>query len=232
MQQVFKPFLAVVLLLATTLSCALPGTRGTPTPRPAPTPEGDVITFSAPYTFELAPGRAIPGTQIVYIQASNDLYEFSINGLQSYRQLGDSLAWRGIIAPGVMGDYRLRLQSSFRDPLLAEGDVTLTVFNPGPVEIPPTQTPPGDIYFSGIDVHYAVPVDRRIPGTTLVYVGEQNEVAELSGTAGYPFFALDDSLLWSGKLRENIYLRYNVRINNLDEAWLELQGTAEIWIEE
>ena len=69
-------------------------------------------------------------------------------------------------------------------------------------------------------------------GTTLIYEGEQNGVAELSGTAGYPFFALDDSLLWSGKLRENVYLRYNVRISSLDEAWLELQGTAEIWIEE
>lgn len=221
----------LLLLLGTALACTLPGIRSTPTPRPAPTPEGDAITFTAPYTFDLRPGNTIPGTQIKFVQGS-EVYELSINGLQAYRQIGDSLAWRGIIAPGVLGDYRLRLQSSFRQPLQAQGEVTLTIFNPSPVEIPPTQLPPGNLYFSNIAVHYAVPVERRIPGTTLVYEGEQNQVAELSGTAGYPFFALDDSLLWSGKLRENVYIRYNVRISDLDEEWLELQGTVELWIEE
>lgn len=241
MQQLLKPFyqtlrlqtlpLLLLLLLGTALACTLPGAQVTPTPRPSPTPEGDAISFTASSIFSLSPGSTIPGTQIRFVQG-NDVYEFSINGLQAYRQLGDSLAWRGIIAPGVLGDYRLHLQSSFRDPLQAQGDVTVTIFNPSPVEIPPTQLPPGNLYFSDINVHYAVPVDRRIPGTTLVYEGEQNQVAELSGTAGYPFFALDDSLLWSGKLRENVYIRYNMKINNLDDEWLELGGTAELWIGE
>jgi hypothetical protein len=241
MQQGSKPYqqathwqaltLLFLLLLAMTLACTLPSIRGEPTPRPSPTPEGDTITFTAPYTFDLSAGITIPGTQIKFIQGS-DVYELSINGLQAYRQIGDSLAWRGIIAPGVLGNYRLRLQSSFREPLQAQGEVILTIFNPSPVEIPPTQLPPGNLYFNNISVFYSVPVDGRIPGTTLVYEGEQNQVAELSGTAGYPFFALDDSLLWSGKLRDNVYVRYNVQITNLDEEWLDLQGTAEIWIEE
>lgn len=237
MQQLAKPTsrlfsLLLLLLLGSSFSCALPGFQQTPTPRPAPTPEGDLITFAAPFTIELRPGSTITGTQIEYIQGNDDVYEFSINGLQAYRQLGDSLSWRGVIAPGVFGDYRLRLQSSFLEPLQAQGEVVLTVFNPAPVEIPPTETPPGDLYVNDISVSYAVPADHRIPGTTLVYEGEQNQVAELSGTVGYPYFALNDSLLWSGKLRENVYIRYNLQISNLDEAWLELNGTAEIWIVE
>ena len=213
------------------IACTIPGVRGTPTPRPSPTPEGDTITFVAPYAYDLRAESTIPGTQITFI-GGDEVYELSINGLQAYRQIGDSLAWRGIIAPGVLGDYRLRLRTSFLEPLQAEGQVTLTIFNPDPVEIPPTQVPPGNLYFNDISVHYMVPVERRIPGTTLVFEGERNQVAELSGTVGYPFFALDDSLIWSGKLRENVYIRYNVRISSLDEEWLELQGTAEIWVEE
>lgn len=221
--------LLIVLLAVTTLACAVPGLNPAPTPPPQATPEGDTLYLNARYNAPLQPGSAVPGTRIVYVQTVGDLHEFTIDGLQAYRQPGDSLTWRGVVAPGVFGDYRLRLQSDFLGRLEAEGPVELAILNPAPVEVPPTQTPAAAIHVSGITANYYVPQGARIPGTTLVYEGLQNDLAELSGTAGYPFFAADDSLLWSGQLRDNVYIRYDLRISALDEEGLALTGTAELW---
>lgn len=230
MRNVFRHTLLVIFLLgSSTLACALPGVNGTPTPPPSPTPEGDTLTFRAPYTAVLDPGTRIPGTRIVYVQSVDDLHELSIDGLQAYRRVGDSLAWRGVVAPGVFGDYRLRLRSDFLGRLQAEGQVDVTILNPTPVEIPPTQSPVAAIHFEGIPVNYFVPEAHRIPGTTLVYEGIQSDLAELSGTAAYPFFARDDSLLWLGKVRDNVHIRYNLRVEDLNEQGLSLSGTAQLW---
>lgn len=221
--------LFIVLLTVTSLACVIPGLNPDPTPPPDPTPVGDTLFFSATYNTPLEPGMRIPGTRIVYVQTVADLHEFSIDGLQAYRQVGDSLTWRGVVAPGVFGDYRLRLRGDFLGRLQAEGQVELAIFNPAPVEIPPTETPQDAIHVGGIASSYYVPQGARIPGTTLIFEGLQNDLAELSGTAGYPFFALEDSLLWSGKLRENVYIRYTLRVSSLTEDGLGLTGTAELW---
>lgn len=230
MAKLLRQFGLLILLLALpSLACAVPGISLNPTPPPEPTPEGDTLFFEARYEAPLEPGSTIPGTRIVYVQAVDDLHEFTIDGLQAYRQPGDSLTWRGIVAPGVFGDYRLRLRSDFLGRLQAEGQVELAILNPTPVEIPPAQIPPAAIHVAGVVAGYYVPRGARIPGTTLVYEGLRNDLAELSGTAGYPFFAAEDSLLWSGKLRDNVYIRYNLRVSSLDENGLALTGTAELW---
>lgn len=221
--------LLIILLAASTLACGVPGLNPAPTPPPEATPEGDTLFLSANYNASLEPGSAIPGTRIVYVQAVSDLHEFTIDGLQAFRRPGDSLTWRGVVAPGVFGDYRLRLRSDFLGRLAAEGQVELAILNPAPVEVPPTQTPAAAIYVDGITANYYVPQGARIPGTTLVFEGIQNGLAELSGTAGYPFLAADDSLLWSGQLRDNVYIRYDLRVSSLDEDGLALTGTAELW---
>lgn len=224
-----KISLLIMLLALPTLACAVPQISLNPTPPPEPTPEGDILFFNANYSVPLEPGATVPGTRIHYVQEMGELHEFTIDGLQAIRQPGDSLTWRGIIAPGVFGDFRLRLRGDFIGRLQAEGQVELAIFNPTPIEIPPTQTPQAAINMQGIVVDYYVPQGARIPGTTLIYEGMRNDLAELSGTAGYPFFAREDSLLWSGKLRDNVYIRYNLRVAGLDENGLALRGTAELW---
>lgn len=219
----------IFLLAMTTLACAVPGISLNPTPPPQPTPEGDTLFFRAAYTTPLEPGTAVPGTRIIYVQNVDALHEFTIDGLQAYRQPGDSLTWRGVVAPGVFGDYRLRLRADFLGRLQAEGEVELAILNPSPVEVPPTQTPAGAIHVQGITINYYVPQGARIPGTTLIYEGLRNDLAELSGTASYPFFAREDSLLWTGKLRDNVTVRYNLRVSSLEEEGLALTGTAELW---
>lgn len=230
MAKLMKQFGLLVLLLAlSNMACAIPGINFNPTPPPQPTPEGDTLFFRATYSTPLEPGSTVPGTRIVYVQPMGDLHEFTIDGLQAIRQPGDSLTWRGVIAPGVFGDYRLRLRADFLGRLQAEGPVEVAILNPTPVEIPPTQTPETAINIQGIAADYYVPQGARIPGTTLIYEGMRNDLAELSGTAGYPFFAREDSLLWSGKLRDNVYIRYNLRVSSLNEDGLSLTGTAELW---
>jgi hypothetical protein len=227
-----QAIIILLLLLSASLACAVPGINSEPTPPPQPTPEGDTIYYTAPYEVVLEPGVTIPGTRVTYVQMVGDVHEISIDGLRAYRQVGDSITWRGVIAPGLFGDYRLRLSSDFRGRLLAEGEVALAVFNPDPIEVPPTQSPNGSLHFQGIPITYHVPEGYRVPGTTLVYQGIRNDLAELSGTASYPYFALDDSLLWLGMLRENVFVRYNVRVAGLNESGLTLSGTAEVWASE
>ncbi|MDX1664188.1 MAG: hypothetical protein R3272_10355 [Candidatus Promineifilaceae bacterium] len=219
-------------LLLPVLACTIPGTNATPTPPLTPTPPGDTLFFTTPYSIRMEPGEEVPGTEIFYVGRAGNLYELTVEGLEAFRSSGDSLTWQGVVAPAVVGGYRLRLQELSADALQLEGDVNLAIFNPAPVEIPPTSTPQGSIYFGPIPVNYVVPEGARIPGTTLVYVGAEDEIAQLSGTAAYPYFALDDSLLWLGKLRENIFIRYNVRIIALNEHGLWLDGIAELWVAE
>jgi hypothetical protein len=77
-----------------------------------------------------------------------------------------------------------------------------------------------------------------VPGSTIVYEttvtqgeGQQaTELARLSGTSGYPYLALGDSLVWTGRVRENVYVRYSMRVTTLNEYGLRLSGTAELWI--
>ncbi|MDX1687772.1 MAG: hypothetical protein R3248_07295 [Candidatus Promineifilaceae bacterium] len=234
MRQRLQPTLFLIIALITAaLACAIPGTGGTPTPPPSPTPVGDTIFFTAPYAITLEPGTTIPGTEITFVQQMDALYELRVEGLRAVRQDGDALTWRGIVAPGVFGTYRLRLRSPLVGQLRAEGDVDLAVLNPAPVELPPTDTPPaGSVHYNSIPVQYFVPEGHRIPGSTLVYDGQEDGIARLSGTAGYPYFALDASILWLGKLRENVYIRYNTRVSSLNENGLGLTGTAELWVTE
>lgn len=234
MRRTFQPTLfLIVALAAVALSCAIPGASRTPTPPPPPTPPGDTIFFTAPYAITLEPGTTIPGTEITFVQQVDTVYELQVEGLRAVRQDGDALTWRGVVAPGVYGTYRLRLRSPLVGQLQAEGDVDLAIFNPAPVELPPTNSPPaGSVYYNNIPVQYFVPEGHRIPGSTLVYEGQEDGIARLSGTAGYPYFALDASILWLGKLRENVYIRYNTRVASLNEHGLGLTGTAELWIAE
>lgn len=227
-----RAVLVLGLLWLSSMACAVPSFNREPTPPPEPTPEGDTILFTAPYEAPLQVGATIPGTNVRYVQSVGDVHELSIDGLQAYRQVGDSVTWRGIVAPGVYGDYRLRLRSTLGGGLHAEGEVSLAVLNPAPVEIPPTESPQAAIHFAGIPVNYFVPEGYRVPGTTLVFQGVQNDLAELSGTASYPFFARDDSLLWLGQLRDNVHVRYNLRVSSMSESGLGLTGTAELWATE
>ena len=92
--------------------------------------------------------------------------------------------------------------------------------------------------FSNVVVNYTVPVGYQIPGTTMTYEGieargqggQLTDFARLGGTAGYPYLAFGDSLVWVGKLLDNVYIRYNLRVTSMTDEALRLTGTAELWV--
>lgn len=226
------------LLALVTLACAVPGFDADK-PNATPTAVGDTMYFNIPaYTYQLSPGEAIPGTGLRYKDRQGDAYEVSIDGQTTLKRSGDSFYWSGVLAPGVFANYNLRLTTSVFGSMPVAGPVEIIVLNPVPVEVTSVPVTENTMAFSNIVADYIVPVGYTIPGTSLVYEGieergqggQLTDFARLSGTSGYPYLALGDSLVWTGKLHENIYVRYNLRVTSVKEDNLRLSGTAELWV--
>jgi hypothetical protein len=193
----------------------------------------DYLTYLVPvYSITLKPGENIPGTQLYFVAQDGSRYNVTIDGLAAVKQAGDSFNWIGVTAPGVIGRFNLRLSPTLRGgDLLAAGPVELSVLNPIAVELDGVTAPNNIRYtFDNIAVQYLVPIGDRIPGTTLVYEGRTDQGAELSGTNRYPFLSRGDSLLWTGRLRGNVVVRYNLRVATLGDDSIRLLGTADLWI--
>jgi hypothetical protein len=224
----------VLLLGLASIACAfLPDESPTPEPTSEPTLPDNILSFLVPlYSTTLEPGERVPGTQMGYVGQSGDTYNVSIDGLQVAKRIGDSFTWRGIVAPGVLARYDLRLSPTFvSDSLLVGGPIELFVFNPVAVELPNIDaTSRAVLHFDNMAVDFSVPRGGKVPGTSLVYEGQTEQGAQLSGTAGYPYRALGDSLIWIGRLRGNVIVRYNLRISAITEDSLRLIGTADLWV--
>lgn len=239
MRQQTRAIVATILLLAlSAFACTVPS-LGPSEPGATPTPLGDTITFFLPaYTYNLEPGETVPGTRLHYVGRSGDAYEVRIDGLLARKQTGDSFIWNGVLAPGVYANYNLRLTTAVFGALPVAGSVKIVVFNPEPVELNATPNLDNAFHYSNIVVNHVIPAGRSIPGTTLVYEGvvtqgegdATSRLAQLSGLNGYPYLALGDSLTWTGRLRGNVIVRYNLRVAAIDEDNLRLAGTADLWI--
>jgi len=210
-----------------------------PTPVGSPTPMGDSISYLIPaYSQNLKPGETVPGTQLTYVGSSEAGHEVTIGGQQAFKKAGDSFYWSGVIAPGVFANYNLRLTTSFFGGLPVAGPVELIVLFPNPQPLPLNKDPEAKLHLSNIIIDYHVPLDKTIPGTTLVYQGLENQglgnqsttLAKIGGLSGYPNLAVGDSLGWFGILRNNVAVRYNMRVVSFDEENLRVAGTGEIWI--
>ena len=223
------------------LACAIPqiGGRAEPTPVPAPTPMGDTLILMVPlYRIGLEPGAAVPGAELSYVGQSSGGYDVIIGGLAANKRSGDSFSWQGVVAPGVIANYNLRLTTTLLGRLVAAGPVTLNVFNPLPVATNVVPAESEGLYYNNIAMQYLVPPGRAIPVTTLIYEGiiepggPENlaeQMAYLSGVEGYPYFAFGDSIGWTGKLRHNVTIRYSFRVVSMDENGLRVAGSAELW---
>jgi hypothetical protein len=226
------------LFLAVSLACTIPGLTREEAPWPDPTPETDTISFSIPnYNVILEPGDYVPGTFMLYREPAGENYEVSIDGLQATKRTGDSFIWDGIVAQAVYAQYNLRLGSTARATALpAEGNVTLFIFNPDPR--PVSQLPVAietAVHYPNIRIDYIVPPGHRIPGTDVTYDGIAQTIlgvpqGQLSGLTGYPFLSEGDAFFWTGALRPNVALRYNLETIALNEQGIRLAGEAELWV--
>jgi hypothetical protein len=228
-----------LLVVLATLACGLPGSQPAG-PLPTPTPMGDVLVFNLPdYNYNLEPGAVVPGTRLEYVGREGDIYHVKIDNLAATKSASGSLIWNGVMAPGVYGNFNLRLNTPLLGGLQARGPVDITIYLPNPM---PRPTPPLNeeiaLSISNLQVAYLVPEGRQIPGTTLVFErivsqgegGQATQLAQLSGLSGYPYLATNDSISWLGNLRDNVVVRYSLVTTAIDENGLHLNGTAELWI--
>lgn len=231
----FISFLLVgVFLLATqSLACTFSLGRPTPTPTTVAPPVDQAVSFKMPiYTATLKPGERIPGTQMVYVSRDEDVFHVLIDEMPAEKRGGDSLSWKGIIAPGLIASYNLRIAPPvLGDNLMAAGPVDFWVLNPIPVD--------GDVepfsqnaifHFSNITMDVRTSVGEKVPGTSLVYEGVDGQGAIIAGSGPYPYRSTGDSLVWSGRLRGNVIARFSFRVVSYDEDSLHLLGTAELWV--
>ncbi len=228
----------LLLLLLTAMACAIPGT-GSSGPPATPTPLGDTMIFYMPaYAYNLAPGEGVPGTGLLFVDRQGDAFEVIIDGQRTLKRAGDSFFWSGVLAPGVFANYNLRLTTSMFGSLPVAGPVEIIVLNPAPVEELGVPDGAGKYHYTNIVADYTVPAGYKVPGTTAVYEGLEERgqggqtvrVGRISGTGGYPYLALGDSLVWTGRIRDNVYLAYNLRVTSVNEEAIRFTGTAELWI--
>ena len=228
--------LSFFILVLLTLACGtsdLPPLigGGTPEPTAVPISPDELLTYRVPlYTISLSPGETVPGTQLQYVGKAGDVYQVKIDGLATNKRGGDSFAWRGIVAPGVLTVYNLRLGTELLGELPAAGTVDVMVLNPTPTAVDITLLPTRPADYSNILTSHIVPLQGTVPGTTLQFLGVVNGQAQIGGRTGYPYVAVADSLDWIGKLRDNVFVRYTLRVTRIDVAELRLDGTVELWI--
>jgi hypothetical protein len=236
-------FWLILLLIMPAFACTMPEIGGVTAPSASPTPMGDTLTFSVPlFTTSLEPGQKVPGADLQFVSANNGEFAVKIGGLDATRRAGDSFAWRGVIAPSVIGNYNLRITPNLTNRLGATGPVNVTIFNPTPALHPDfaTATSSNTYRFSNIAVSYLVPTGVQVPGTDLIYAGTiepgntnnfvQTMVELRNNDNIYPYNAIGDSVVWQGQLQPNVFVRQSLRIVQIEEYGVRLIGTAELWI--
>lgn len=227
----FYGLFVIVWLLLAGLACNI-GPWGSEEPTPEPILGGDTLPFTVPlYSLTLEPGQTVPGSRLVYLGQTNGNYEVEINNQPAIKQPGDSFVWNGVIAPGVYGRYNLRLTAAILGRVHAAGPVEIFVLYPEPVRLAESRNTEDWLSFSNISIQYQVPQGSVIPGTTLVHEGAMDQGVRITGTGGHPFRAHGDSIIWYGQLRENVIVRYTLRVSSIEEFSLRLVGTADLWIQ-
>jgi hypothetical protein len=223
------------LLLAATLACTTPSLPQTG-PAATATPPGDMLALTLQaYATNLQAGESVPGARMTYVgRDANNNYIVRIDGQEAVKRIGDSFLWSGIIGPGVHAAYNLRLTTDMLGTMPVAGTVRFTIFNPTPVAMPLPNDLTAYGRYANILVDYSVPLGRQLPGSSMTYTGlvEQGGVqsAQFSGVSGLPYYALGDSIVWTGQLREGVYIQLNLRVISLDAEHVRLGGTVELWI--
>lgn len=232
--RVYPGVLAALFLLEAALiaGCSIPLLGKRDKPMATPPPE-DIVSLKLPlYQATLSPGETVPESQIRYIGREESTYLVTIDGTDARKRVGDSLNWRGTIAPGVSAVYKLRILPTFSDSeLLTLGSVEINILNPKPVEIlDPGADASATIHLENVEIDYTVGLGSAIPGTPYVFEGKTDDGAIFNGLDDYPYRDLGDSLLWNGRLRGNVTVRYDMRVASIKEEEVRLLGIGELWI--
>lgn len=185
------------------------------------------LTYKLPTTIELSIGETLAGTQIQYQSMDDQGAHLLIDGQQALKRTGDSLNWQGTPTDGVTVNLILRIawfnETGIR--LVGVAEIEIQGATPRPAQAITTSK----ISYSG-PVAYGLAKGATVPGSTVVYEGETEEGARLGGIEGYPYRRAGDSVFWEGALRDNVYIRLDLRVVQYDERGLRVGGLVTLWI--
>jgi len=220
-----KPIVRVLIAASVVYAAAALSTGCLRRPNLAP---GSLL-YKGPTELSVKPGQSFPGTGLQYVGMTDKMAEVRIDGQRALKKSGDSLDWSGSPSAGVQLDLAMRVLLVSEQSLHAGGTVTLEVADVNPQAAAVSST--SEIKFT-VPVTYAVDKGETIAGTLITYEGHDEEKgAKLGGIPDYPYRKSGDSIVWEGKLRDNVSLRLDVRVLLYDENTLRVGGTATIWVD-
>lgn len=217
-------FLVFLLMLFVSLNACseIPIVGGAPTP-------ARQISFEGPVTLTVRAGEALAGTTIAYQgKASDGRAIMTINGLQSLKSTADSVKWSGALVLFSLVDLNLRVAAFDETGMTLAGTIRIIVQDPTPTPAAPSPNPLASFT---IPLTYTVARNTNIPGSTVAFVGAKEQGAEFSNLDQIPFRERFDSVVWQGRLRERIAIRYELRVLDFNNDRAILGGTANVMFE-
>lgn len=185
------------------------------------------LTYQLATALSVPVGEELPPTGIRYDRMEDRGAYLIINGQQALKKKGDSLSWSGTPRDGVSLTLKQRVLWYTEDELHLVGTAEVEVDDVLPTAGPIDTT--SLVKYSG-PVAYGVKKGRTIPGSSLTYLGEADDGAELGGLSEYPYRMVGDSIVWEGTLRPGVYSRLDLRVAQFDDRTLRVGGVVTLWI--
>lgn len=193
-----------------------------------PGQESTEITYNLPTAMTVALGDSLPGTDICYQGMTEEGVRVTIGGQEALKRKGDSLDWKGELAPDIQADLDLRVVWFTEQEMHVAGTVKVEIEGIEP-QATPIDTDAYPIEYTG-PVAYGLAKDAKVPGSLITYEEHTEEGAKLGGTGGYPYRQTGDSVFWEGKLRDDVLIKLDLRVVQYDERGLRLAGLVHVWI--
>jgi len=187
------------------------------------------MEYSTAFERNIRAGQTLPGTDIKYIGKTEQGAQMSIGGQTAVKRALDSLTWHGDAAPGANVSLSLRVLTFDSQSLDAGGTAKVVLTSVKPQAVSPTSLPKDALTFKGI-VNYDVPQGKTIPGTLITYEGKTPDGAKLGGIEGYALRKEADSILWTGRLADKVFLGLDLRVVFITDSSLRTTGTATLYI--
>ena len=185
------------------------------------------LTYQLATAITVPVGEELPPTGIRYDRMEDRGAYLIIDGQQALKKKGDSLSWSGTPRDGVSLTLKQRVLWYTEDELHLVGTAEVAVDDALPTAGPVATTSP--VKYSG-PVAYGVEKGSMIPGSSLTYLGETDDGAELGGLSEYPYRMAGDSIVWEGTLRPGVYSRLDLRVVQFDGRTLRVGGVVTLWI--
>jgi hypothetical protein len=186
------------------------------------------LPYAGPVQVGIRAGTLLPGTDVQYLGLSERGARIAFGDKEMIRKTGDSVEWKGEMIEGVEVDETLRVILATDDTLQTAGTVRIIVTDPQPQAEKANSSAP--VHFT-LPVGYHVKVGEAIPGTTITYLGQTKDGAQLNRPEGHDYRKLGDSIVWEGSLRPGLWLELDLRTALITEDQLDVLGTAGIWIQ-